>query len=101
MKEIISIALIMSTVINIVSAQTAQKAHQQNPYGLVYEGAITENVKGKVNIHPVTYKIKNITIATNVYTPPNYDATHIQTYWKPEYVSQAVNKLVNFYQVNL
>ncbi|MCY1552135.1 hypothetical protein D9M68_885120 [compost metagenome] len=28
-------------------------------------------------------------------------ATHIQTYWKPEYVSQAVNKLVNFYKVNL
>lgn len=28
-------------------------------------------------------------------------ATHIETYWKPEYVSQAVNKLVNFFQVNL
>ena len=28
-------------------------------------------------------------------------ATHIQTYWKPEYVSQAVNKLVDFYQTNL
>ena len=28
-------------------------------------------------------------------------ATHIQTYWKPEYVEQAVNKLVSFYQNNL
>lgn len=28
-------------------------------------------------------------------------ATHIQTYWKPEYVSQAVSKLVSFYQKNL
>src|SRR5690606_15476323 len=28
-------------------------------------------------------------------------ATHIQTYWKPEYVLQAVNKLVSFYQKNL
>lgn len=28
-------------------------------------------------------------------------ATHIQTYWKPEYVSQAVNKLVEFYKKNL
>ena len=27
--------------------------------------------------------------------------THIQTYWKPEYVSQALNKLVSFYQTNL
>jgi hypothetical protein len=24
-------------------------------------------------------------------------ATHIQTYWKPEYVSQAVGKLIQFY----
>lgn len=28
-------------------------------------------------------------------------ATHIQTYWRPEYVSQAVSKLVSFYQTNL
>jgi fermentation-respiration switch protein FrsA (DUF1100 family) len=28
-------------------------------------------------------------------------ATHIQTYWKPEYESQAVNKLKDFYQLNL
>jgi fermentation-respiration switch protein FrsA (DUF1100 family) len=28
-------------------------------------------------------------------------ATHIQSYWKPEYVSQVVTKLVNFYQSNL
>ncbi|SOD12054.1 alpha/beta hydrolase [Pedobacter xixiisoli] len=28
-------------------------------------------------------------------------ATHIQTYWKPEYVSKGVNKLVEFYQKTL
>lgn len=28
-------------------------------------------------------------------------ATHIQTYWKPDYVLQAVNKLVSFYKTNL
>jgi len=28
-------------------------------------------------------------------------ATHIQTYYKPEYVSQAVTKLLGFYQSNL
>jgi len=48
---------------------------QQNPYTLVYDGAITENVKGKVNINPVTYKINNITIVANVYTPAGYDPT--------------------------
>jgi fermentation-respiration switch protein FrsA (DUF1100 family) len=41
----------------------------------VYEGAITENVKGKVNIHPVTYKLNGIDIAANVYTPADYSAS--------------------------
>nr|WP_315214626.1 alpha/beta hydrolase [uncultured Flavobacterium sp.] len=75
MKKIVSIiALVMSIAdINISNAQTTQKEVKQNPYTLVYEGAITENVIGKVNIHPVTYKIKEITIVANVYTPANYD----------------------------
>ncbi|WP_235953747.1 alpha/beta hydrolase [Mucilaginibacter inviolabilis] len=55
----------------ISSAQTKPK----NPFGLVYDDAITENAKGKVNIHPVTYKLNGIDIAANVYTPANYDAS--------------------------
>lgn len=42
---------------------------------MVYKGAITENVQGKVNIHPVTYKLNGIDIAANVYTPAGYDAS--------------------------
>jgi len=44
-----------------------------NPFGLVYENAITENVTGKVNIHPVTYKLNGIDIAANIYTPADFD----------------------------
>ncbi len=44
-----------------------------NPFGLVYDDAITENVPGKVNIHPVTYKLNGLEISANVYTPANYD----------------------------
>jgi len=46
-----------------------------NPFSLVYQDAITENVSGEVNIHPLTYKLHGIDIAANVYTPANYDPT--------------------------
>lgn len=45
----------------------------KNPFTLVYGGAITANVPGKVNIHPVTYKLNGLDIVANVYTPANYD----------------------------
>ncbi|WP_418939521.1 alpha/beta hydrolase [Silvania confinis] len=47
--------------------------YKKNPFTLVYDGAITENVAGKVNIHPVKYDLHGIQIAANVYTPAGYD----------------------------
>ncbi|MND75008.1 Alpha/beta hydrolase family protein [compost metagenome] len=75
MKKIVLIVELVISILTVQmsSAQNTQKEQKQNPYTLVYEGAITENVKGKVNIHPVTYKIKEMTIVANVYTPANYN----------------------------
>ncbi len=55
------------------SKPSLQNKYDQNSWTLVYEGAITENGKGKVNIHPVKYKLNGIDIAANVYTPAGYD----------------------------
>lgn len=69
--------MIMSTVIgaSLLAGAGGVAAENKNPFGLVYDGAITENVAGKVNIRPVTYKLHGLDIAANVYTPADYDAT--------------------------
>ena len=71
MKLTLLSAMLMTAVVGITSANAAD--YKKNPFTLVYDGAITENVAGKVNIHPVKYDLHGIQIAANVYTPANYD----------------------------
>ncbi|MCX8618836.1 alpha/beta hydrolase [Gilliamella sp. B2923] len=68
--------MVMATVVSASLAGGAvAENYRKNPFTLTYQGAITENIKGKVNIHPVTYQLHGIKIVANIYTPPNYDPT--------------------------
>jgi fermentation-respiration switch protein FrsA (DUF1100 family) len=69
------IKLILTAIVLTASITASAQTKAKNPFGLVYENAIMENVKGKVNIHPVTYKLNGIDIAANVYTPADYDSS--------------------------
>lgn len=64
----------MNTVFKEVSVEDVLTV-KSNPYGLVYDNAIVENIPGKVNINPIEYDLKGLKIRANVYTPANYDPT--------------------------
>lgn len=70
MKKLLLVSLLVLGGMTTMAAD-----YKQNPFTLAYEGAITKNVKGSVNIQTVTYKLNGIDISANVYTPANYSPT--------------------------
>lgn len=70
-KKMLLSTLFVSTL--FLGAHAMAADYRQNPFTLAYDGAITENVKGKVNIHNVTYPLNGVQISANVYTPANFD----------------------------
>ena len=71
MKNTLLMTLAMASSLAFTDVANAA---ENNPFGLVYKGAVVENVNGKVNIHPVTYTLNGLKIAANVYTPAGYEA---------------------------
>lgn len=74
MKRIIKYQFLI-TMLMTSSIITSGQQKIDNPFGLVYRDAITENLPGQVNLHPVSYKLNGIEIAANIYTPANYDSS--------------------------
>lgn len=66
-------ACVFAAAIALSASEAGAADYRNNPFTLVYDGAITQNVPGHVNIHPVTYKLNGLDISANVYTPPSYD----------------------------
>ncbi len=67
-KYLLSLIAILSTTMIMAQKETL------NPWGLVYDGALTGNVAGEVQIRPVTYMVDGISVSANVYLPKGYDA---------------------------
>ena len=62
------------TAIAMLAMTTGMAQENLNPWGLVYDDAITQNVAGKVQLRAVTYDVEGITVSANVYLPAGYDA---------------------------
>ena len=64
MKNKLTAIIMAATALNFGNVLHAQ----DNPWGLVYENAIEENIPGNVNIHPVKYDLDGVEIAAKKLT---------------------------------
>src|SRR6266545_4147778 len=74
MRSAILKATLWAAVGGLMARDVKAADYKSYPFTLVYDGAITRNEPGKVNIHPVTYRLDGLHISANDYYPANYGA---------------------------
>jgi fermentation-respiration switch protein FrsA (DUF1100 family) len=75
MKRATVEAALLAAMIGGSTGEARAGDPKQNPFTLVYAGAIARNEPGKVNIRPVKYTLNGLEIAANVYVPADFDPT--------------------------
>ena len=69
--------LFLASLLVVGSMISMSADYKQNPFTLAYDGAITQNIKGNINIQTIKYKVNGIDISANIYTPANYNPANI------------------------
>lgn len=72
-RLVLACSALLSCAATGVPAMATAADGRINAFTPVYRGAITSNESGRVNVHPVTYRLHGLDIAANVYTPAHYD----------------------------
>jgi len=73
MKRVALKAALVAAIAGLSAGEAGAADYKQNPFTLAYDGAITKNEPGQVQLHSVTYKLNGLDIAANIYTPASYD----------------------------
>jgi len=76
MSNVKTVSLLLAAIISISTGVAMAADYKQNPFTLTYDGAITENVKGKVNISSSHVQVEWHCYFSERLYPANYNPSN-------------------------